>query len=74
MDPRGQSWMFLRRNKSLVRILILDHTANNPVFILLTGVQAKIMHVIKINILLIMQSASRMVMYWILETAYRISN
>jgi hypothetical protein len=40
----------------------------------LTGVQAKIMHVIKINILLIMQSASRMVMYWILETAYRISN
>jgi len=33
MDPRGQSWMFLRRNKSLARILILDHTANNPIFI-----------------------------------------
>ena len=38
------------------------------------GVQAKIVHVIQLNILLIIQSASIMVMYCFLETTCRISN
>jgi len=38
------------------------------------GVQAKIAHVIQLNILLIIQLASIMFMYWLLETTYRISN
>jgi len=38
------------------------------------GVQAKIVHVIQLNILLIIQLVSVMVMYWLLETTYRISS
>jgi len=38
------------------------------------GAQAKIVHVIQLNILLLIQSASIMLMYWLLETTYRISN
>ena len=73
MDPRGQSWIFLRRD-NYCQNSNPGLNSEQPSLCFDCGVQAKIVHVIQLNILLIIQSASVMVMCWILETTYRISS